>query len=147
MNKNILMDLEDDLLERLKGRLRLLQEQEEREEMSLVALESILINDTAQKFSSEFASSEQKMTFIRQFLSYGIIEPFLCDANVEDIVIHGLKPIYLHHSEKGFIATDMRFTHPRELDLFIKKLMVFGGREHMKRVVDLELADLGGRAN
>ncbi|MBF0122796.1 MAG: CpaF family protein, partial [Candidatus Omnitrophica bacterium] len=76
-----------------------------------------------------------------------IIEPFLCDANVEDIVIHGLKPIYLHHSEKGFIGTDVKFAHPRELDLFIKKLMVFGGREHMKRVVDLELADLGGRAN
>ena len=141
------MDLEGLLLEKLKGHLRLLQDSKEREDISLAALESILAGDTARKFSSELVSDAERRKFILKFLSYGIIEPFLCDVNVEDIVIHGLDPIFIHHSERGFVRTDACFNHERELDIFIKKLTVFGGKEQIKRIADLELADLGGRAN
>ncbi len=147
MDIHALMDLEDALLEKARGRLRLLQEQEEREGILLEALESILSADHSRKFTPDLPGPEEKKRFIRGFLSYGLIEPFLCDVNVEDIVIHGMNPVFIHHAEKGFVSTGARFTHPRELDLFIKKLMVFGGREQMKRIMDLELADLGGRAN
>lgn len=147
MNKNIQLELEEQILEKLKGRIQILQAQKEREEIALSALETVLLADKARKFASEFASSEQKMHFVREFLSYGIIEEFLCDGDVEDIIIHGLKPIYLHHAEKGFVATKKKFEHIRELDVFIRKLAVFGGRDDLKRVTDLELADLGGRAN
>jgi flagellar protein FlaI len=115
--------------------------------MALAALESVLLTDKAKKFSSEFANSDQKTRFIRDFLSYGLVEELLCDSDVEDIVIHGLMPIYIHHTEKGFVETGKKFEHQRELDVFIKKLLIFANRDGFHRVVDLELANLGGRAN
>lgn len=147
MNKNIALELEEQLLDRLKGKLKLLQPQVEKEEAALAALESILLTDKARRFSGEFADSSQKAGYIREFLSYGIIEELLCDSNVEDIVIHGLKPIYVHHAESGFVSSGKKFEHPRELDIFIKKLLVFGNRDSFNRIIDLELANLGGRVN
>lgn len=147
MNKNTRLELEDQLLDRLKGRISLLQPSVEKEEISLSALESVVANDKSRKFASEFTSSDDKVEFVRAFLSYGVIEELLCNSDVEDIVIHGLKTIFIHHAEQGFISTGKRFEHIKELDVFIKKLLVFGGRENLKRVLDLELANLGGRAN
>ncbi len=147
MNKNIRLELEDQLLDRLKGKVKLLQPSLEKEELALATLESVLVNDKSRKFASEFSSGEEKTDFIRSFLSYGLIEELLCNGDVEDIVIHGLKPIYIHHAEKGFISTGKKFEHIRELEVFMKKLLIFGGRETVKRVLDLELANLGGRAN
>ena len=147
MNKNIQLELEDQLLDRLKGRIQLLQPLPEKEELVLTVLDSVLVNDKARRFSGELVLPEDKVRFVRSFLSYGVVEKMLCDVDVEDIIIHGLKPIYIHHAEKGFVSTGRQFEHIRELDVFIKKLLVFGGRELMKRVIDLELANLGGRAN
>ncbi|MBF0388354.1 MAG: CpaF family protein [Candidatus Omnitrophica bacterium] len=147
MNKNTRLELEDQLLDRLKGKLKLLQPDNEKMELALASLESVLVSDKSRKFSSEFTSNEAKTVFVHEFLSYGLIEELLCNSDVEDIVIHGLKTIYIHHAEKGFISTGKKFEHIRELDVFMKKLLVFGGRENMKRILDLELANLGGRAN
>ena len=147
MNKNITLELEEQLLEKLRGRLQVLQVDRDREELALAALESVLANDKARMFSSEFRTPEAKSAFISDFLSYGIIEPLLCDSDVEDIVIHGLQPIYIHHAEKGFVPVDKKFEHTRELDVFIKKLLVFSNREKMDQIIDLELANMGGRAN
>lgn len=147
MNKNIRLELEDQLLDKLKGRLQVLQPDHDREEIVSAALESVLANDKARRFDSEFSNAADKTSFIRGFLSYGVIEPLLCDSEVEDIVIHGLQPIYIHHSDKGFVDTGRKFEHIRELDVFIKKLLVFSNRDSMNRVIDLELANLGGRAN
>ncbi len=147
MNKNIRLELEDQLLDKLKGRLQVLMPDHDREELSLGALESVLVNDKARRFSNEIASPGSKNAFVREFLSYGAIEQFLCDSDVEDIVIHGLQPIYIHHAEKGFIPTGKSFEHMRELNVFVKKLLVFSNREMKRRVIDLELANLGGRAN
>jgi flagellar protein FlaI len=87
------------------------------------------------------------MSFVRELLSYGVIEEFLCDVDVEDIIIHGLQPIYIHHTEKGFIETPRKFDNIHELDVFIKKLLIYANRDKLNRVMDLELANLGGRAN
>ncbi len=147
MNKNIRLELEDQLLDKLKGRLQVLQPDRDREEIACGALESVLANDKARRFDSEFAKPADKAAFVREFLSYGVIEELLCDSDVEDIVIHGLQPIYIHHSEKGFVDTGRKFEHIRELDIFIKKLLVFANRDSMNRIIDLELSNLGGRAN
>ncbi len=147
MNKNIRLELEDQLLDKLKGRLQVLQPDRDREEIASASLESVLANDKARRFDSEFSKPADKVAFIREFLSYGLIEELLCNSDVEDIVIHGLQPIYIHHSEKGFVDTGKKFEHIRELDVFIKKLLVFSNRDGMNRVIDLELSNLGGRAN
>ncbi|MFH0752980.1 MAG: ATPase, T2SS/T4P/T4SS family [Candidatus Omnitrophota bacterium] len=147
MNINIRIELEEQLLDKLKGRLQVLQPEKDREEITSAALESVLANDKARRFSNELANLDAKNVFIREFLSYGIIEPFLCDSDVEDIVIHGLQTIYIHHAAKGFVSTGIKFEHVRALDLFIKKLLVFANREMTRPVIDLELSNLGGRAN
>jgi flagellar protein FlaI len=147
MNKNIRLELEDQLLDKLKGRLQVLQPDSDREEIASAALESVLANDKARRFDSEFQKPADKTAFVREFLSYGVIEELLCDGDVEDIVIHGLQPIYIHHAAKGFVDTNKKFEHIRELDVFIKKLLVFSNRDRMNRIIDLELANLGGRAN
>lgn len=147
MNKNIRIELEEQILERLKGKLSLFQPDEERVSHVLSALESVLLVDKARRFVGEFSSDDQKYIFAKSFLSYGIIEELLCDLQVEDIIINALQPIYIHHTQKGFIPTTFRFENIREVELFIKKLLVFANREKMNRVCDLELANLGGRAN
>jgi flagellar protein FlaI len=147
MNKNTILELEDHLLTRLKGRLQLLQAQEERENLAMEALESVILTDKSGRFLGEFSSDEEKTRFVGEFLTYGIITEFLCNTDVEDIVIHGLKPIYIHHASRGFVSTEKRFENVKELDVFIKKLLFFSGRETLTRVMDLELSNLGGRAN
>ncbi len=147
MNKNIRLELEDQLLDKLKGRMQILQPDHDREELASAALESVLVNDKPRRFSNEFTTNSAKSAFIREFLSYGIIESMLCDSDVEDIVIHGLQPIYIHHAEKGFVSTGKQFEHIRELDIFIKKILVFANREMVRRIIDLELVNLGGRVN
>lgn len=147
MNKNFQYEIEDILLDRLKGKLQLLQPQAEKEELTLALLDSVIANDKARRFGNEFTGAEDKIAFIRNFLAYGIIEDLLCDSAVEDIVIHGIQPIYIHHADQGFVSTGKNFETPRDLELFIKKLLIFGARDSMNRVIDLELANLGGRAN
>jgi len=114
------------------------------------ALTDILKNDAAGIFKAakeELGSSEAKLAFIRHFLSYDIIQDLLCEFEVEDIIINSLKPIYIHHGQKGFIPTDRRFDTPWELELFIKKLILFSGRKQGRKIMNLELPNLEGRVN
>ena len=95
----------------------------------------------------DMASAE---SFARDFLALEVITGFLNDQDVEDIVIDGLKPIFLHSTKGGFIKTDKKFSGSKELGLFIKKLIVFSGRNNIDtigEIVNLELPDSGGRVN
>ena len=73
MNKNIRLELEDQLLDKLKGRLQVLQPDHDREEIASAALESVLANDKARRFDSEFQKPADKVSFVREFLSYGVM--------------------------------------------------------------------------
>lgn len=147
MNANKIFELESLLVPFLKGKLELLQPQEEREAIVLHILEEFLKQDTKGAFASEFPSLSQKQHFAINFFSYGVIEEMLSDINVEDIVINGLKPIYIHHAQEGFVSTSKRFSSRKELDLFIDKLLVFSGRVKFDKIVNLELPNLAGRVN
>jgi len=63
------------------------------------------------------------------------------------IIINNLKPIYIHHSQKGFIATNKQFKTQKEVDLFIQKLLLFSGRTSLRKIMNLELPNLEGRVN
>ena len=52
-----------------------------------------------------------------------------CDSDVEDIIINSLKIIYIHHAQLGFIPTTKSFSSHREVDLFVRKLLLFAGRD------------------
>ena len=123
------IELEFCLTDVLKGKMNLLQPPEEREAAVREALQEILDSGEFPELKTELESDEdQRIQFITNFLSYGIITEVLCDANVEDIVINNLKPIYIHHSQSGFIPTDKKFSNQRDINLFIKKLLLFSGK-------------------
>ena len=142
-----LMDLEFKLVDLMLGKMNLLQPQNEREEVVTDALAEIFKGSEFEEFKQEFANSESRMKFIKNFLSYGIVTDLLCDLDVEDLIINNLSPIYIHHSEKGFIATGKQFSTQKELDLFVKKLLLFSGRKYLERIMNLELPNLEGRVN
>jgi flagellar protein FlaI len=146
MNKNEHLELEKLTLQRLVGRMGLMLTDHERESLVKVALEEVLKGEGS-SFAEGIASAENKGSFIKKFLSYGIIEDLLYNSDVEDIIINALKPIYIHHAQKGFIVTDKCFQGQKEFNNFIQKLLVFAGRKGYHKIANLELANLAGRVN
>lgn len=150
MNNLDFLNLESLILEKLWGQLTLLQTYDEK----LTAIHSVL-DDAADDHHKEklreeltkIASVDEKAGFIKSFLSYGVIDDLLKVPEVEDIVINSLNPIYIHHSQKGLIETDRRFQTQKELDLFVRKLILFSGRSEVKKIMNLELPNLQGRVN
>ncbi|MBI5150892.1 MAG: CpaF family protein [Candidatus Omnitrophica bacterium] len=140
-------ELEFRLIEALYGKMSLLQPQKEREQMVAEALGGVLSNGEFGELKQDLQNEETRVQFIRDFLSYGIATDLLCDFCVEDLVINSLKPIYIHHSQKGFMSTGKSFTTPRELDLFIRKILLFAGRKKLDKIANLELPNLEGRVN
>lgn len=150
MAKQKNVELENFILDKLWGRLTLLQSQNEKEEIIHALLNSTGGGDDKERLKKnlqEFSGQEERSKFIRGFLSYGIIEDLLCDSEVEDIIINSLNPIYVHHSQKGLISTNRRFQNQKELELFMKKLVLFSGRDQIKKIMNLELPNLEGRVN
>jgi archaeal flagellar protein FlaI len=142
-----LIPLEFRLCELLQGKLNLLQDQTEREELISQALQAIMLSGEFPLLKEKLHSVEERVKIIAQFLSYGAITELLCDINVEDLIINNLKPIYVHHSQHGFVTTDKRFATQKEIDLFIRKLLVFANRSTLGKIVNLELPNLEGRVN
>ena len=140
-------DLAFCLVDKLDGKMSLLQPQKERELAVGEALTGVLANGAFAYLKPELDNTEQRLQFIRDFLSYGIITELLCDFCVEDLIVNNLNPIYIHHSQKGFISTGKHFSTNRELDLFIRKILLFCGRKRMDKIVNLELPNLEGRVN
>ena len=151
MNRNEAADYEALLVDQLRGRLTLLQSQAEKEEVIEGILNVAAGSDDKERLKKGLGhlhgNREEKTRFIRDFLSYGILEDLLCDSEVEDIIINSLNTIYVHHSQKGLIATGRKFQSQKEIDLFVKKLILFSGRDEFKKIMNLELPNLEGRAN
>lgn len=150
MVKSLHLELQFRLINQLLGKLTLLQAQADKEATVEEALIEVLRNDAGGEFKAAkeaLSNPTAKMEFIQTFLSYGIVQDLLREFDVEDIIINALKPIYIHHSQKGFVATDRRFENHRELDLFISKLILFSGRKKLQRIMNLELPNLEGRVN
>ncbi|MBF0511054.1 MAG: CpaF family protein [Candidatus Omnitrophica bacterium] len=140
------LDLEFLTLERLTGKLSLMLNNTEREEFVRIALDEALAHE-GHVFTEFVNTQEAKNSFVKKVLSYGLIEEFLYDADVEDIIINALKPVFIHHAEKGFIRTDKCFHGIQSLNNFIKKILVFAGRKSYHKIANLELANLSGRVN
>ncbi|MFA5060658.1 MAG: ATPase, T2SS/T4P/T4SS family [Candidatus Omnitrophota bacterium] len=150
MNKNENLELESLVVDKLWGKFTLLQSQSEKEETITSVLSEAGGENHKAKLQDELrkvAGAQEKTQFIEKFLSYGVIEDLLCDSEIEDIIINSLKPIYVHHSQKGLVETGKRFHTQKEIDLFIKKLLLFSGRMEIKKIMNLELPNLEGRVN
>ena len=147
MDKDRLIQLEFRLVDCMLGKMNLLQPQNEKEALVNETLIEVLKESEFRDCRKDFDTEEERLKFVKTFLSYGIVTDLLCDFNVEDIIINNLTTMYIHHSEQGFVPTGKRFTSQKELDLFVKKLILFSGRRHLERIMNLELPHLEGRVN
>ncbi|MDD2752727.1 MAG: ATPase, T2SS/T4P/T4SS family [Candidatus Omnitrophica bacterium] len=86
-------------------------------------------------------------TFFNGVFSFDIIDEFLNDPDVEDVIINGLSPIYVHKTSEGLVKTSKHFSSPEEIGLFIKKLFIFADRKDIKKINNLELPQIKGRVN
>ena len=134
------------LLERLRGRMNLIQPSAERRALVAETLGRLLADHQGNGLPA-LATEPECDAFIERFLTYDCIEELLADPSVEDIVINSTNPIFVHRAGEGLVKTDRRFATARELDLFVRKLIVFGGRSEVDPINDLELADVRGRVN
>jgi flagellar protein FlaI len=146
MHKKEYLELEALLLQKLIGKMTLMLSTDERISVVKAALQELLA-DEGKAFAHTLVSNEDRNTFIKEFLSYDIIEELLYNAEIEDIIVNGLKPIYIHHGQKGFIATDKCFGSRKALNNFVQKMLIFSGRKGYHKIANLELANLAGRVN
>lgn len=144
------MELEKNLVERLIGKIRLLQEKSEKEAIVTEELTALFNEDDGRKFKSqmeELSAQDVRIKFIKEFLSYGVIQSLMEDFDVEDIIINAIKPIYIHHSQRGLVSSGLCFQTREELELFVHKLALFAGRTRVESLMNIELPNLEGRAN
>lgn len=146
------VDIEAKLLDKLFGKINFLQNEAEKKNIvsDLISeLYGATKSDTFMQSQtlSELSHEEEREKFLSSFFKYGIIDELLCDPDTEDIIINALNPIYVHHTYQGLVRTDKRFSSMKELDVFIKKLVVFSGRTSLRKINNLELAYIQGRVN
>ena len=146
------LDIQAKILEKLFGKINMLQTQEEKESAVLNVISNTYGNTPKDAFFqsktvSDLNTDGGRRTFLNEFFSFGIVEDILKDPNTEDIIINALNPIYIHHTYRGLVKSDKKFKTQRELDIFVKKLIVFSGRKAVKQINNLELPNMAGRVN
>lgn len=139
------LELTDALLDQVRGRMAVIQPSAERLQLAAAALDQ-LYQRNGHRFPA-LAAPADRQRFLTAFLSYDEIEPFLADPAVEDIMINATEAVYVHRTGEGLVKTTCRFPTQRALAVFVKKLLVFGGRVDVDPINDVELADIRGRVN
>jgi flagellar protein FlaI len=141
------IEIENEILDKLSGKIFLLQDMaHKRDAIFQVFLEVYNNSSRCQKFIKKSRGLELE-GFFKEFFSYGLIEEFLNDPDVEDIMINHLSPIYIRKTKLGMLKTDKKFVSLEELELFVKKLITFSGRKSAKKINTVELSEIKGRAN
>lgn len=138
--------IENEILDKLAGKIFLTQDLTEKKDVIFNIFLEVYNTPRCKNFLKRNRGLELE-TFFNEFFSYGMIDEFLADREVEDIMINSLAPIYIHKTKEGMIETDKRFSTVSELDLFIKKLVIFSGRQTIKKINNIELSGIKGRVN
>ena len=143
-------ELEEKVLDKIKGRVSLSQSSGEKESALLSAFQEFCVStgelesECEKKYFSDAATREE---FFREFYSFGAIENLLNDPNVEDIIINGISKVYIHHAKEGFKEVGKLFTSIEEVNLLVKKILVFSGKKVLKKINNVDLPGMRGRAN
>jgi flagellar protein FlaI len=140
------LQIENEILDKLAGKIFLLQDISRKREVIFQTFLEVYNSANGQALVSKLENLDLEALF-NKFLSYGVIDEFLGDPQVEDIMINYLSPIYVHKTKSGLVKTDKRFASKEEIDLFIKKLVIFSGRKTINKINNVELVEIRGRAN
>lgn len=141
------IEIENEILDKLTGKIFLLQETAHKNEVIFQTFLEIYNNShRCQKFIKKSKGLELD-GFFKEFFSYGLIEKFLNDPEVEEITINNLSFIHIRKTKVGMVRTTDKFSSREELNLFIKKLVIFSGRNSINKINNVELTEIKGRAN
>jgi flagellar protein FlaI len=141
------IEIENEILDKLSGKIFLLQETSHKNDIIFQTFLEIYNNShRCQRFIKKSKGLELDK-FFKEFFSYGLIEKFLSDPEVEEITINNLAFIYLRKTKLGMIKTTDQFSSREEINLFIKKLVIFSGRQVINKINNVELSEIKGRAN
>ncbi|HPL83055.1 MAG TPA: hypothetical protein PLJ15_02160, partial [Candidatus Omnitrophota bacterium] len=138
--------IENEILDKLAGKIFLLQDITRKREVIFQTFLEVYNSSNGQVLVSKLENLDLESLF-NKFLSYGVIDEFLNDPQVEDIMVNYLSPIYVHKTKDGLVKTDKSFASKDEIDLFIKKLVIFSGRKTIHKINNVELVEIKGRAN
>lgn len=138
--------VENEILDKLAGRITLMQDIEERKDVMFRVFLDVY-NSPRGKALLRRAKGIEIESFFNDFLSYGLIEDFLADPEIEDIIINSLGPIFVHKTAKGLVKLERGFRNSEELNLFIRKLIIFSGRKDIRKINNVELYKVKGRVN
>lgn len=146
------LEIESEILESLFGKISLLQTKEEKEHVVLNAIAQTYGKSAKESFLqheavSELNTDEGRQKFLDSFFSLGMIDELIQNPHTEDIIINALNYIYIHDTFRGLVKTDKKFSSQRELDVFVKKLVVFSGRRIIQQMNNFELPNIAGRVN
>ncbi|HQP91313.1 MAG TPA: ATPase, T2SS/T4P/T4SS family [Candidatus Omnitrophota bacterium] len=146
------VDVEARLLDKLFGKINFMQNDTEKKNIVSDLISQLYGSTKSDTFMqskalSELTDEKERETFLDSFFKYGIIEDLLHDPDTEDIIINSLNPIYIHDTYRGLVKTNKRFQSQKELDVFIKKLIAFSGRTSLRKLNNVELANIQGRVN
>jgi len=140
------IEIENSILDNLAGKILLLQDSTQKQDIIFQAFLEVYNSPRVQKFVKRCKDLNMDI-FFKEFSSYGLIEEFLSDPDVEDIMINYLSPFYIHKTKLGMVKTDKSFSSRAEIDLFIKKLIIFSGRKTISKINNVELSGVKGRVN
>ena len=81
--------IENEILDKLTGKIFLLQDLSKKREVIFRAFMEVYNEESCQRYFGENKGLDMNI-FFNDFLSYGVIEGFLSDPKVEDIMINCL---------------------------------------------------------
>ena len=101
-DKEALQEIEGKVVEKLTGRLNLLQTEEQKKRVVSDAIEEIcghVEKDLLFEEIHALKTEGERKEFVKSFLSYDVIQELLWDPDIEDIIINSLKPIFVDPEE------------------------------------------------
>lgn len=140
------IDIENEILDKLSGKIYLMQDLDAKKDVIFNVFLEVYNTLRCKNFVKKSKGLELE-SFFNEFFSYGLIEEFLADREVEDIMINSLSSMYIHKTREGMIKTNKRFSTKEELDLFIRKLVIFSGRQTIRKINNIMLSGIKGRVN
>jgi len=142
--------LEKKILDKIAGHITLSQTAEEKGVALHEAFREFCVSTGSALGECEkkyFQDEGRQKKFFIEFYSFEPIEELLDDPEVEDIIINGINPVYVHHAKDGLKEVGWLFTSLEEVDLLVRKILVFSGKKELKKINNVDLPGMRGRAN
>ena len=137
MNPDDFYLFESRIFEELESKLSLIPDESGRNRI----IESIA------KTIAPAASSEDIKKVIAESKNFGILEKYLNNENIEDVMINNIDNMFVYTSGKGYEKLTEKVQSKKELDMLVKKLKMYATTSvSNRRIFDVHLPN-GSRAN